>query len=153
MEKLTRRNFLITASAATLAAAASPSLFASSGRQRVFVGGKAPDGILAFDWNPATAELIPAGVAAKLGNVEWITFSADHQYLFAAAAVDGFNGRVLHSRAVYRIGQGTGLACNSSIHADLIPMVSQVTCNNQGIWQPSLPKCFGKRVNLCAILY
>jgi 6-phosphogluconolactonase len=103
MEKLTRRNFLLSASAATLAATASPSLFASSSRQRVFVGCKAPDGILAFDWNPATAELIPAGVAAKLGNVEWITFSADHQYLFAAAAVDGFNGKPTGEVASYRV--------------------------------------------------
>ena len=34
--------------------------------QRVFVGSGTPDGILAFDWNPSTAELTPAGVAAKI---------------------------------------------------------------------------------------
>jgi 6-phosphogluconolactonase len=106
MEKRTRRDFLIAASAATLAAAVSPSLFASSGRQRVFIGCKAPDGILAFDWDPATAELIPAGVEAKLNNVEWITFSADHQYLFAAAAVDGFNGKPTGEVASYRVVNG-----------------------------------------------
>jgi len=49
MKKLTRRNFLISASVATLAAAASPSLFASPRRQRVFVGTKTPDGILAYN--------------------------------------------------------------------------------------------------------
>jgi len=106
MKKLNRRNFLIAASAATLAAAASPSLFASPRRQRVFVGCKAPEGILAFDWAPATAELIPAGVEAKLNNVEWITFSADHQYLFAAAAVDGFNGKPTGEVASYRVVNG-----------------------------------------------
>jgi 6-phosphogluconolactonase len=106
MKKLTRRNFLISASVATLAAAASPSLFASAGRQRVFVGCKAPDGILAFDWDPVTAELIPAGVAAKLGNVEWIAFSADHQYLFSAVAADGFNGKPTGEVASYRVVNG-----------------------------------------------
>lgn len=86
-----RRDFLRTASAATLAAAASSS-FAASTRQRVFIGSNTPDGILAFDWNPATAELFPVGVAAKLSNVDWITFSPDRKYIFAASEVDSFNG-------------------------------------------------------------
>src|ERR1035438_9296613 len=106
MEKHTRRDFLIAASVATLAAAASPSLFASAGRQRVFVSCNAPDGILAFDWDPVTAELIPAGVEAKLNNVEWITFSADHQSLFAAAAADGFNSKPTGEVASYRVVNG-----------------------------------------------
>jgi 6-phosphogluconolactonase len=106
MEKRSRRDFLLSAAAATLAAAASPSLLASSGRQRVFVGCRASDGILAFDWDPVTAELLPAGVAAKLGNVEWNTFSADHQYLFAAAAVDGFNDKPTGEVASYRVVNG-----------------------------------------------
>src|ERR1035437_9587551 len=106
MEKLTRRNFLISATAATLAATASPSLFAASRLQRVFVGCNAPDGILAFDWNPATAELAPVGVAAKLGHVEWITFSSDHQYLYAAAAVNSFNGKPTGAVASFRVVNG-----------------------------------------------
>jgi len=106
MKKLTRRIFLLSSTAATLAAAASPSLFAAPRRQRVFVGCKAPDGILAFDWNPATAELVVAGVAAKLANVEWITFSADHQYLYAAAAVESFNGRPTGEVASFHVENG-----------------------------------------------
>jgi 6-phosphogluconolactonase len=106
MNKLTRRNFLISASAVTLAATASPSLFAAPRLQRVFVGCNAPDGILAFDWDPATAELAPVGVAAKLGNVEWITFSADHQFLYAAVAVNSFNGKPTGAVASFRVVNG-----------------------------------------------
>ena len=91
MNKLNRRAFLMTASAATLAAA-SPS-FAATPRQRVFIGSNKPDGILAFDWDPATAELAPSGVAAKLDNVDWITFSPDRAFLYAASEVDSFNGK------------------------------------------------------------
>ena len=69
MKNLTRRDFLLTTSAATLAAAASPS-FAAPRAQRVFIGSNTPDGILAFDWNPATAELTAAGVAAKIPNAD-----------------------------------------------------------------------------------
>jgi hypothetical protein len=74
MEKLTRRNFLLSASAVTLAASASPSLFAAPRLQRVFVASNTPKGILAYDWDPASGELAPAGVAAEIANVAWITY-------------------------------------------------------------------------------
>lgn len=106
MKKLTRRDFLLSTSAVTLAAAVSPSLFASPGRQRVFVGCKAPDGILAFDWNPATAELIPAGVAAKFASVQWLAFSEDHKYLYAAAGLESFNGKPTGAVASFRVVGG-----------------------------------------------
>ena len=92
MGKLNRREFLVTASAATLAAAAARSQVASP-TQRVFIGSGTPDGILAYDWNPLTAELTPAGVAARIPNVDWITFSTDRKYLFVASEVDSFNGK------------------------------------------------------------
>ena len=82
MRNLSRRQFMITASAATVATSL-PS-YASPHLQRVFVGSNTPNGILAYDWDPATAELTPAGVAAKFDNVDWITFSPDGKYLFAA---------------------------------------------------------------------
>jgi len=96
----------MSASAVTLAAAASPSLFAAPGRQRVFVGCKAPDGILAFDWNPATAELTPAGVAAKLANAQWITFSDSHKFLYASASLESFNGKPTGAVASFRVVGG-----------------------------------------------
>jgi 6-phosphogluconolactonase len=97
MEKLSRRSFLQILSAATLATAAAPSLakplFAAPGGRRVFVGSNTPDGILAYDWDPATGELTPVRVAAKLANVDWITFSPKREFLYASSEVDSFNGR------------------------------------------------------------
>jgi 6-phosphogluconolactonase len=104
LDKLNRRDFLMTASAATLAVA-SPSL-AASPRQRVFIGSNKPDGILAFDWDPATAELTPAGVAAKLANVDWITFSPGRDFLYAASEVDSFNGKPTGAVASFRVRNG-----------------------------------------------
>ncbi len=94
----------MTASAATLAATA-PS-FAASGRQRVFVGSNTPDGILAYDWDPATAELTPAGVAAKLANVDWITFSPGREFLYAASEVESFNGKPTGEVASFSVKNG-----------------------------------------------
>jgi 6-phosphogluconolactonase len=104
MENLTRREFMMTASAASLAAAM-PAL-AAQVRQRVFVASNTPNGILAYDWDPATAELTPAGVAAAFDNVDWVTFSPDRKYLFAAAEVNSFNGKPTGAVASYRVEKG-----------------------------------------------
>jgi 6-phosphogluconolactonase len=111
MDKLTRRTFLLTASAATLAAAATPSLAATSltagmGRQRVFVGSGTPEGILAYDWNPASGELVAAGVAAKLASVAWITYSQGNQFLFAASEGKSFNGKPTGGVASFSVVNG-----------------------------------------------
>lgn len=105
MAKLSRRNFIQTASAATVATAASSS-FAAPSRQRVFIGSNTPQGILAYDWNPATAELTPAGVAAKLANVDWVTFSPDRKFLYAASEVDSFNGKPTGEVASFQVENG-----------------------------------------------
>jgi 6-phosphogluconolactonase len=105
MKNFSRREFVKTASAATLAAAALPSL-AAPGRQRVFVASNTPVGILAFDWDAATAELTPAGAAATINNVDWITISADRKYLFAAAEVDSFNGKPTGEVASFAVANG-----------------------------------------------
>src|ERR1039458_4249408 len=88
---LNRRDFLMTASAATLATASTS--FAAPRRQRVFVASGKPEGILSYDWNPATGELTPAGVAASVANVDWICFSPGREYLYAAGEGDSFNGK------------------------------------------------------------
>lgn len=105
MRNTTRRAFLRTASAATLAASAARA-FSASSRPRVFIGSNTPDGILAFDWDPATAELTPAGVAAKISNVDWITYSPDRKFLFAASEVDSFNGKSTGEVASYEVTKG-----------------------------------------------
>jgi 6-phosphogluconolactonase len=108
MANLSRRRFLKTASAVTVTvtvAAASP-IFPSPTRHRVFIGSGTPDGILAYDWSPATAELIPAGVAAKQANVDWITFSPARDFLYAASEVDSFNGKPTGAVASFRVQNG-----------------------------------------------
>src|SRR5579863_10250969 len=97
-----RRSFLMTAAAVSLAATHSR-MFSQSNRHRVYVGSNKPDGILAFDWNPETAEFTPAGVAAKIANVDWIIYSADRKYLFAASEVDSFNGAPTGEVASYAV--------------------------------------------------
>jgi 6-phosphogluconolactonase len=101
MGKLNRREFLMSASAATLATATAS--FAAPGMQRVFVASGKPDGILSYDWNPATGELSAAGVAAKVPNVDWICFSHDRKHLFAACEVDSFNGKPTGEVASFRV--------------------------------------------------
>lgn len=101
----------MTASAATLAAAAMPALgmtssAAASGRKRVFIGSNTPDGILAFEWDSATGKLTAAGVVARLANVDWITYSAGREYLFAASEVDSFNGKPTGEAASFRVMNG-----------------------------------------------
>jgi len=96
---------MMTASAATLAAAATTSL-AAARRQRVFVGSNTTEGILAYDWDPETPELSPAGVAAKLANVDWITYSAGREYLYAASEVESFNGKATGAVASYTVENG-----------------------------------------------
>ena len=95
----------MTASAATLAAAASPSI-ASPNKQRVFIASGTDDGILAYDWDPATAALAPAGIAAKISTIDWLAFSPDRKYLFAASEVDSFNGKPTGAVASYGVVDG-----------------------------------------------
>jgi 6-phosphogluconolactonase len=105
MKNFSRRDFLKTVSAAAMAAAALPSL-ASARRERIFVGSNTPEGILAYDWDSASGELAAAGVAAKLDNVDWITYSPDRKYLFAAAEVDSFNGKPTGAVASFSVVDG-----------------------------------------------
>jgi 6-phosphogluconolactonase len=109
MDKLSRRDFLLTASAAALAATA-PALVATlapaTGRQRVFVGSGTPDGILAYNWSPTTGELAPVGVAARLASVSWIAYSRDNKFLFAAAEGKSFKGKTSGVAASYRVANG-----------------------------------------------
>src|SRR5580658_11068904 len=79
MIEISRRDFMKTASAVAVTAAA-PKIITAQGNgtsssTRVFVGSGAPDGVLAYDWDPATVALAPAGVAAKIPSVDWLCFS------------------------------------------------------------------------------
>jgi 6-phosphogluconolactonase len=110
MKKLSRRNFLWTVSAASLAVAAAPALakplIASSGRQRVFVASKTPNGILACDWDSDSGELVSAGVASGFRNIAWITFSPDRKYIYAASEMDRFLGKPTGGVIRFRVENG-----------------------------------------------
>jgi 6-phosphogluconolactonase len=106
MASLSRRTFLHTAAAFSVAACSSNS-FSQSKSHRVFIGSNKPDGILAFDWNPENAAFSPAGVAARIANVDWITYSPDRKYLFAASEVDTFNGKPTGEVASFAVENGS----------------------------------------------
>ena len=107
MKNLSRRNFLVSASAAALAAGCLGNpLLAATRRQRVFIASLTPDGILAYDWDPVSGELTAAGVAAQITKVAWITFSHGHEYLFAAAEVDSYNGKSTGGVASFVVEKG-----------------------------------------------
>jgi hypothetical protein len=105
MGNLNRRDFLKTASAASLATSASNALAAGQ-KQRVFIGSGTPDGILAYDWDGTKGELRAAGVAAKISTVDWVTPSPRRDFLYAAAEVDTFNGKPTGEVASFRIANG-----------------------------------------------
>ncbi len=92
-------------SAATVATAVAPSL-AAEGRQRVFVASGTENGILAYDWDSTSGTLTPAGVAAKISTVDWITFSPGREYLFAACELDSFNGKPTGEVASFHVNNG-----------------------------------------------
>ena len=104
MRKLNRRRFLVSASAVTLAAATKG--FSASSKQRVFVASNSAEGIRSFDWDVATGALTNPGVAAKIDMVDWICFSPDRKYMFAACEVDSFNRKPTGELASFRVTDG-----------------------------------------------
>jgi 6-phosphogluconolactonase len=108
MRRHTRREFLSTVSATAVGTLTVPRLLhaAAQGpmRRRVFVASHAPDGILAFDWDPATATLTLAGVAAKVPNVAWLATS--HRFIYSASELDTFVGKPTGEVASFRVAGG-----------------------------------------------
>jgi 6-phosphogluconolactonase len=73
----------------------------------VFVASSAPDGILAYDWDPVTGELTPAGVAAnRVSKVAWIAFSHGNEFLYSASELDEFEGKPTGAVASFRVRGG-----------------------------------------------
>jgi 6-phosphogluconolactonase len=98
-----------TASAVAIATTA-PHLMAqenaTSSRSRVFIASGAPNGILAYDWNPATAELTAVAVAAKAPSVDWVCFAPGRKHIFAACEVDSFEGKPAGEVASFLLDAG-----------------------------------------------
>ncbi len=76
----------------------------SAGRKRVLVASHAPDGILAFDWDEASATLTPVNVAAKVPNVAWLALSGE--FVFSASELDTFDGKPTGEVASFRLAAG-----------------------------------------------
>jgi 6-phosphogluconolactonase len=113
MRRLSRREFLMTSSSATLAAAAAPALALAGAegpsaprRTRVLVASSAPDGILFYDWDGATGELTAAGVAAKVPKVAWLAFSHGREFVYSASELDNFEGKPTGEVASFRLAKG-----------------------------------------------
>lgn len=70
---------------------------------RVFVASRAPDGILAYDWNPESGELTSAGAAASASKVTWITFSNGRDFLYSASELEMFQGKPTGEVASFRL--------------------------------------------------
>jgi 6-phosphogluconolactonase len=110
MTHLTRRDFLCSASATTLATfAASSTGFSEETTARsirVFIASHTSDGILKFDWDAATATLTPAGVAAKVANVAWLALSHGREFVYSASELDTFVGKPTGEVASFRLVNG-----------------------------------------------
>ena len=111
MTRLTRRCFLRSGSAATLANFVAPRLgfaktTAVARSSRLFVGSHGEEGILAFDWNSATGELKAAGVAAKVPKVAWLAFSRGNEFVCSASELDTFEGKPTGEVASFRLTNG-----------------------------------------------
>lgn len=74
--------------------------------RRVFVGSNALEGILAYDWNPATGELKTAGVAARAPKVSWLAFSHQREYVYSASDLDMFDGKPTGEVASFQVENG-----------------------------------------------
>jgi 6-phosphogluconolactonase len=123
MANLTRRTFL--AGSAALAATqsrilrAAPALIAPSpalDSRRILVGSDTNDGILAFQWDPATGSLVSDGIAAKVSQSTWIALSPDRQSLYVACELEEFEGKPTGAVASYHLDHGklTALSAVSS---------------------------------------
>jgi 6-phosphogluconolactonase len=111
MTQQSRRTFIASAAIATVAASG---LFkvaygaAATRRSRVFIASNRKDGngILAYDWDTAAGELTPAGVAAAVPTVDWLTFSHGREYVYSVSEIRSFNGKPTGQVTSFRLKDG-----------------------------------------------
>jgi 6-phosphogluconolactonase len=110
MKSLSRREFLMTASSAMIASAVAPEIAegAAKGRnRRVFIGGHSKNGgIVAYDWDTASATLTRVQVVAKTPLVAWLAFSDGNQFMYSASVLEDFEGKPTGEVASYRVESG-----------------------------------------------
>jgi 6-phosphogluconolactonase len=110
MKSLNRRDFIMTASTAMLASAVAPEIAAGAAKgrkQRVFIGGHSKNGgIVAYDWDTASATLTRVEVVAKTPLVAWLAFSGGNQFMYSASELEDFEGKPTGEVASYRVESG-----------------------------------------------
>jgi 6-phosphogluconolactonase len=112
MTNTSRRQFLKTASA-TIAALTAPDILRVSAqgqaKTRVLIGSHGDSGILAYDWDPETAALTPAGVAVKIPKVAWLATTRGagaNRFVFSASELDTFDGKPTGEVASFQLAGG-----------------------------------------------
>ena len=110
MKSLSRREFLMTASTVMLASTISTGIAAGAAdhsKRRVFIGGHSKNGgIVAYDWDIASAALTRVDVAAKTPLVAWLAFSDGNRFMYSASELDEFEGKPTGEVASYRVENG-----------------------------------------------
>ena len=100
----------MTASTAMLASAVAPEIAegaAKGGKRRVFIGGHSKNGgIVAYDWDNASATLTRVEVVAKTPLVSWLAFSDGNRFMYSASELEDFEGKPTGEVASYRVENG-----------------------------------------------
>jgi len=100
----------MTASSAMLASAVAPEIAegtAKGPKRSVFIGGHSKNGgIVAYDWDTASATLTRVEVVAKTPVVAWLSFSDGNQFMYSASELEDFEGKPTGEVASYRVESG-----------------------------------------------
>ena len=100
----------MTASSAMLASAVAPEIAEGTAKgrnRRVFIGGHSKNGgIVAYDWDSASATLTRVEVVAKTPLVAWLAFSGGNQFMYSASELEDFEGKPTGEVASFRVESG-----------------------------------------------
>ena len=93
-----------------LASVVSTEIAAGAGngrKRRVFIGGHSQGGgIVAYDWDLASAALTRVAVEAKTPLVAWLAFSNGNRFMYSASELEEFEGKPTGEVASYRVENG-----------------------------------------------
>ena len=79
---------------------------------RMYVGtytGKGSDGIYLFQFDTATCEVLPKGLAVRTENPSFLTVDHTGRFLYAVNEIDSFNGEASGAISAFAIDQETGM--------------------------------------------
>jgi 6-phosphogluconolactonase len=135
MEKLTRRSFLVYASAASLA---SRWAFAADPEANIMFVGTVTDnkstskGIYAFRWDADAGVAHPLGLAAETPDPEFLAISPDRRYLYAANETREYKGSNTGSVSAFLVDPKSGMLTLRNIVSSQASMPNNVTVDHTG---------------------